>query len=170
MGKTMHYCSYCDYQSDRRWDVSRHEAKKHQNQNIQNNQVQQPLDPQLKTSHMQNNSQQNSLVVQNQYLQNKVIELQSLLRNQNIQTNQTFSPRKRSRIDSDDKSKKNRQDVVNELKESITNMCISVGKIEKLRKQYLKKLEKIDNEVKRKEKRDVFNKYMKKMYLDIFES
>ena len=77
---------------------------KHQNQNIQNNQVQQPLDPQLKTSHMQNNSQQNSLVVQNQYLQNKVIELQSLLRNQNIQTNQTFSPRKRSRSDNDNES------------------------------------------------------------------
>jgi hypothetical protein len=53
MGKTMHYCSYCDYQSDRRWDVSRHEAKKHQNQNIQNNKLQQPLEPQLITSYMQ---------------------------------------------------------------------------------------------------------------------
>ena len=51
---------------------------------------------------MQNNSQQNSLVVQ--YLQNKVIELQSLLRNQNIQTNQTLSPWKRFRSDNDNES------------------------------------------------------------------
>ena len=55
----MHYCSYCDYQSDRRWDVSRHEAKKHQNQNIQNNKVQQPLEPQLITSYMQGYPQLN---------------------------------------------------------------------------------------------------------------
>ena len=59
MGKTLHYCSYCDYQSDRRWDVSRHEAKKHQNQNIQNNKVQQPLEPQLITSYMQGYPQLN---------------------------------------------------------------------------------------------------------------
>ena len=61
MGKTMHYCSYCDYKSDRRWDVSRHEAKKHQNQNIQNNKVQQSLEPQLITSYMQGYPQPQSV-------------------------------------------------------------------------------------------------------------
>ena len=36
------------------------------------------------------NPQQNALVARNQYLQNKVIELQTLLRIQNVQTDQTF--------------------------------------------------------------------------------
>ena len=40
--------------------------------------------------HTQINSQQNSLINQNQYLLHKVNELQSLLRNQNIQTNQSI--------------------------------------------------------------------------------
>ena len=52
MGKTMHYCSYCDYQSDRRWDVSRHEAKKHQNQNIQNNKLQLQIQIQIQVRTM----------------------------------------------------------------------------------------------------------------------
>ena len=72
------------------------------------------------------------------------------LKNHATQTEQTFPFRQRSRLDSDDKSKENRQDVVNELKESITNMCISLEKIVKLRKQYLQTLEKIDDEIKQK--------------------
>jgi hypothetical protein len=89
------------------------------------------------------------------------------LKNQATQTEQTFPFRQRSRLDSDDKSKENSQDVVNKLKDSITNMRISFEKIVKLRKQNFKALEKINDEIERKEKRDVFNKYLKKIYLEI---
>ena len=102
----MYQCDYCNYESIHKYNVIRHEEGKHGQKSNTNNQeihpnsnkVQQPLETELKTSYMQINPEQNSLVVQNQYLQNKVIELQSLLRNQNIQTNQTFSPRKRFRL------------------------------------------------------------------------
>ena len=46
------------------------------------------------TPHTQINPQTNVMVVRNQYLQNKVNELQSLLRNQNIQAGQTIPFRK----------------------------------------------------------------------------
>ena len=157
-------CSFCGFRTHKKYNLDRHKTNKHRNEK-------------LETSYMQGNSHQNPLVTQIQYPQNKVNELQggnssqnTFLKNQVTQTEQTFPFSQRSRLDNDDKSKENRQDVVNELKESITNMCISLEKIVKLRKQYLKTLEKIDDEIKRKEKRDVFNKYMKKMYLDIFES
>ena len=41
MGKTMHYCSHCDYQSNRQWDVNRHESKRHKHK--QNQDYQQPF-------------------------------------------------------------------------------------------------------------------------------
>ena len=128
----------------------------------------------LITSYIEGNSHQNPLVAQIQYLQNQVNELQdgnssqnTFLKNRATQTEQTFPFRQRSRLDSDDKSKENLQDVVNKLMDSITNMRISFEKIVKLRKQYFKALEKIDDEIERKEKRDVFNKYIKKIYLEI---
>ena len=61
--------------------------------------------------HTQINSHQNALVTQNQYLQNKVNELQSLLRNQNIQTGDTFPPRKRFRT-SDENDSETMSDVM----------------------------------------------------------
>ena len=37
----MHYCSHCDYQSNRQWDVNRHEAKRHEHK--ENQDYQQPF-------------------------------------------------------------------------------------------------------------------------------
>ena len=205
----MHYCSYCDYKSDRRWDVSRHEAKKHQNQNIQNNKVQQSLEPQLITSYMQGypqpqsvhheqviqhqqpvyqreipppphtqiNPQQNALVVRNQYLKNKVNELQTFIRNQNVQTGKTGRKRFRSNNEDDDEtsmetdeppqdflsesdSEESDIDVGHELEDIITDINISYCNIVGLRKKYLKALEKY-NEIEDEDKRDIFKKYVK---------
>jgi hypothetical protein len=179
-----HKCKYCDYESAYKPNVRRHENIKHGVQEPTSQHIQEPIcqQTQLKTSHMQNNSQQNSLVVQNQYLQNKVIELQSLLRNQNIQTNQTFSPRKRFRLDNDNESEtlsdvmetdehpqdflseldseESDTDVAHELEDIITDIDISFTNIVRLRKKYLKALEEY-NEIEDEDKKDIFKKYIK---------
>ena len=54
--------------------------------------------------HTQFNPQTNVMVVRNRYLQNKVNELQSLLRNQNIQAEQTIPFRKRFRSNNEDET------------------------------------------------------------------
>ena len=105
----MHNCNYCNYKSDRMYNLKVHQKNKHGNQQNES---------QLKTSYMQDypqpqpaqevqqqlihhrqipppphtqiNSQQNSLIYQNRYLLHKVNELQACIRNQNIQTRQTF--------------------------------------------------------------------------------
>ena len=149
-------CSFCVFRTHQKYNLDKHKTNKHS-------------DKKLKTDTVQGSSHQNPLATQIQYLQNKVNEIQggnssqnsTFLKNQATQTEQT------SRLDSDDKSKENLQDVVNKLMDSITNMRISFEKIVKLRKQYFKALEKIDDEIERKEKRDVFNKYIKKIYLEI---
>ena len=160
----IHNCSYCNYESHHKWVVRRHMEIKHQNQNIQNNQLQQPLGPQLKTSYMQSNSHQNPLVTQNQYLQNKVNELQggnkfqnTFLRNQAMQTEQTFPFRKRSRLDNDDKSNEYPHDVAYKLEDIITDIHIKFKNLVKLRKQFLKALEKYEG----RDKKDILKKYMK---------
>ena len=160
----IHNCSYCNYESRHKWVVRRHMEIKHQNQNIRNNQVQHPLETELKTSYMQSNSHQNPMVAQNQYLQNKVNELQggnrfqnTFLRNQAMQTEQTIPSRKRSRLDNDDKSNEYPHDVVHKLKDIITDSHITFIKIVKLRKQFMKALDKYDD----KDKNDILKKYKK---------
>ena len=180
----MYQCDFCNYESIYKYNVMRHEEGKHgQKSNTNNqeihpnsNQVQQPLETELKTSYMQINPEQNSLVVQNQYLQNKNIELQSLLRNQNIQTNQTFSPRKRFRSDNDNESEilpdsmdtdehpqdflsesdseESDTDAAHELEDSISDLDINYTETLRLRKRYLKALEKY-NEIEDEDKRNI---------------
>ena len=136
---------------------------------------------------MQSNSHQNPLVAQYRYLQNKVNELQdgnrfqnTFSKNQATQTKQTLIFRPRSRLDNDDKSNENLQDfllesdseesdinVAHELGDSITNMDIYFTNIVSEGKRYLKTLEKYDNEIERKEKRDIFNKYIKERFLEV---
>ena len=170
----MHKCKYCDYESVYRPNVRRHENNKHGVQEPIFHQVVHPPNTQI-------NPQQNSLVVQNQYLQNKVIELQSLLRDQNIQTNQTFSHRKRFRSVNDNESEtlpdsmdtdehpqdflsesdseESDIDVANELEESITNIDIYFTNIVRERKKYLKVLEKY-KKIEDEDKIDIFKKYI----------
>jgi len=109
-------CPHCKYESDS-WSVKRHIKRKHKNHLTTYNGNQQN-ESQLKTSYMQDypqlqsaqevqqqpihhrqipppphtqiHSQQNSLIMQNRYLLHKVNELQACIRNQNIQTGQTF--------------------------------------------------------------------------------
>jgi hypothetical protein len=131
---------------------------------------------------LESNPQQNALMIRNQYLQNKVIELQTLLRNQNVQTDQTFPSRKRFKLDHENESEtlsdvmdtdKHSQDflsesdseesdtnVGHELEDIITDTYISYTNILGLRKKYLKALEKY-NEIEDEDKRDMFKKYIK---------
>ena len=196
----MHSCNYCNYKSDRIYNLKVHQRNKHGNQ--QN-------EPQLKTcnmhdyqqeqpaycgqvaqqqpvyhnqvplpSHMQNNSQLESLVIQNQYLKNKVNELQTFIRNQNVQTGKTGRKRFRSNNEDDDDetsmetdeppqdflsesdSEESDTDVGHELEDIITDINISYTNIVGLRKKYLKALEKY-NEIEDEDKRDIFKKYVK---------
>ena len=169
-----HICSFCGFRTHKKYNLDRHNINKHRNEK-------------LKTSYMQSNSHQNPLVAQNQYLQNKVNELQdgnrfqnTFSKNQATQTEQTLTFRPRSRLDNDDKSNENLQDfllesdseesdinVAHELEDSITNMDIYFTNIVSERKRYLKTLEKYDNEIERKEKRDIFNKYIKERFLEV---
>ena len=109
---------------------------------------------------MQINSHKNVLVTQNQYLQNKVNELQSLLRSQNVQARQTFPSRKRFRSNDEDEpetmdtnehpkdflsesdSEESDTDVANEVEDSITDFDISLTNTDRPRNRYLKALEK----------------------------
>ena len=105
-------CSFCGFRTHKKYNLDMHKKNKHWNTNYQQN------DSQLKTSYMQDypksqsaqevqqqpihhrqipppphtqiHSQQNSLIMQNRYLLHKVNELQACIRNQNIQTGQTF--------------------------------------------------------------------------------
>ena len=52
--------------------------------------------------HTQISPQQNAMEVRNQYLQNKVNELQTFIRNQNVQTGKTYPSRKRFRSNNED--------------------------------------------------------------------
>ena len=36
MVKTIHYCHFCDYKTDRKYDRDKHMEKKHQSQTVQN--------------------------------------------------------------------------------------------------------------------------------------
>jgi hypothetical protein len=131
---------------------------------------------------LESNPHQNSLLAQNQYLQNKVNELQggnsfhnNLLRNQAVQTEQTFPVRKRFRSGNDDEpetdentpgflsesdSEESDINVAHELEDIITDIEISFANIVMLRKQYLKALEKYD-EIEDEDKSDIFKKYIK---------
>ena len=114
----MHSCNYCNYKSDRIYNLKVHQRNKHGNQqnepqlntcNMHDYQQEQPAycgqvaqqQPVYQNqvplpSHMQNNSHLESLVIQNQYLKNKVNELQTFIRNQNVQTGKTGRKRFRS--------------------------------------------------------------------------
>ena len=112
---------------------------------------------------MESNPHQNSLVAQNQYLQNKVNELQggnsfhnNLLRNQAVQTEQTFPVRKTFRLVNDDEpetlsdametdentqgflsesdSEESDINVAHKLEDIITDIEISFANIVRLRK------------------------------------
>ena len=146
-----HICSFCGFRTHKKYNLDRHNINKHRNEK-------------LKTSYMQSNSHQNPLVAQNQYLQNKVNELQggnrfqnTFLRNQAMQTEQTIPSRKRSRLDIDDKSNEYPHDVVHKLQDIITDIHITFINIVKLRKQFMKALEKYDD----KDKYDILKKYKK---------
>ena len=196
----MHICNYCNYKSDRIYNLKVHQRNKHGNQ---------LNEPQLITSYMQGypqpqsvhheqgiqhqqpvyqreipppphtliNPQQNALVVRNQYLKNKVNELQTFIRNQNVQTGKTGRKRFRSNNEDDDEtsmetdeppqdflsesdSEESDTDVGHELEDIITNINISYTNIVGLRKKYLKALDKY-NEIEDKDKRDIFKKYVK---------
>ena len=199
----IHNCPYCDYESTHKWVVKRHIENKHENQQnepqlktsymqgypqeqpVYHGQVahQQPVhhDQVVHPPNTQINPQQNALVTRNQYLQNKVIELQSLLRNQNVQTDQTFPFRKRFKLNDENESEtlsdvmgtdKHSQDflsesdseesdtnVGHEFEDIITDIYISYTNILGLRKKYLKVLEKY-NEIEDEDKRDIFKKYI----------
>ena len=82
-----HVCPFCDFRTHKKYNLEVHKTNKHQNSNqlhrpwdqIIQTQRQNPSLPnhsQLKTSHLESNPHQNSLEAQNQYLQNKVNELQ----------------------------------------------------------------------------------------------
>ena len=86
----LHKCNYCDYESEYRPNVRRHENNKHGVQEPTSHQQPVHHDQVVHPPNTQINPQQNALVTRNQYLQNKVIELQTLLRIQNVQTDQTF--------------------------------------------------------------------------------
>ena len=122
--------------------------------------------------HTQISPQQNGLVVRNQYLQNKVNELQTFIRNQNVQTGRK---RFRSNNEDDDEtlmetdepdflsesdSEESDIDVGQELEDIITDINISFTNIVSLRKQYLQALEKY-NEIEDEDKTDIFKKYIK---------
>ena len=103
-------------------------------------------------------------MAQNQYLQNKGNESQggnrfqnTFLRNQAMQTEQTIPSRKRSRLDNDDKSTEYPHDVAHKLKDIITDIHNTFINIVKLRKQFMKALEKYDD----KDKNDILKKYKK---------
>ena len=130
-----HICSFCGFRTHKKYNLDRHNINKHRNEK-------------LKTSYMQSNSHQNPLVAQNQYLQNKVNELQdgnmfqnTFSKNQATQTKQTLTFRPRSRLDNDDKSNENPQDVANKLKDIITNLCITFKNIVMMMKLNVKKKE-----------------------------
>ena len=122
--------------------------------------------------HTQISPQQNGLVVRNQYLQNKVNELQTFIRNQNVQTGRK---RFRSNNEDDDEtlmetdepdflsesdSEESDIDVGQELEDIITDINISFTNIVSLRKQYLQALEKY-NEIEDEYKTDIFKEYIK---------
>ena len=117
----IHYCQHCDFGSSHKWVVKRHMENKHgvqkpisqqqqqlntsfmqsypQSHHEQVIQQQQPIYQREipPPPHTQISPQQNALVVRNQYLQNKVNELQTFIRNQNVQTG-----RKRFRSNNED--------------------------------------------------------------------
>lgn len=191
-------CPKCPYESDS-WSVKRHLERKHKDYFTTQYESDQTSEPQLRTSYMQAYPQvhpeqlvqqqqpvyqpnhsphtqiishQNALVTQNQYLQNKVNELQSLLRIQNVQTGETS--RKRFRSNSEDEtmdtdgedflsesdSEESDTDVAHELEDSITDLDINLTSTRKIRKRFLKSLEKYD-EIPNEDKRDIFKKYVK---------
>ena len=119
----IHSCNYCNYKTDRMYNLKVHQRNKHGNhkneselktyymqdypqeqpvyhgqvakqQPVYNEQVdhQEPVyyDKVDHPSHTQINPQTNVMVVRNRYIQNKVNELQGLLRNQNVQAEQTI--------------------------------------------------------------------------------
>ena len=144
-----HKCKYCDYQSPYRPNLRRHEKNKH------GSHYQPDHSP-----HTQINSHQNALVTQNIYLQNKVNELQSLLRNQNVQVDQTFSMDTES-VDLDTKSiptdgedtdedrENNDHDLektnVDNLRNSIRKVYHNFIEIKDLRAEYRRELKNVKN-------------------------
>ena len=173
-----HKCRYCDYESAYKPNVRRHEYKKHgepaqsypQPHHEQVIQQQQPIYQREipPPPHTQISPQQNALVVRNQYLQNKVNELQTFIRNQNVQTGRK---RFRSNNEDDDEtlmetdepdflsesdSEESDIDVGQELEDIITDINISFTNIVSLRKQYLQALEKY-NEIEDEDKQ-IFSK------------
>ena len=108
----MHSCNYCNYKSDRIYNLKVHQRNKHGNQqnepqlitsymqgypqpqSVHHEQVIQQQQPIYQREippppHTQINPQQNAVVDRNQYLKNKVNELQTFIRNQNVQTGKT---------------------------------------------------------------------------------
>ena len=163
----MHYCHHCDYKSKRRADVIRHEASKHkQNNQVYRTTVQLPTPwkqpqaqnqnqilpnhPQLKTSYMQGYPQQQQLWgAQNHYLQNNDAQSVSMETDGHPQDFLSESDSEESEID-----------VGPELADIITDIDNSFNYIIKLRKPYLKALEKYD-QIEDEDKRDIFKKYVR---------
>ena len=105
-----------------------------------------------------------------------------MLKNQNVQVDQTFPFRKRFRSNNVDEPEtlsntmdtnehptdflsesdleESETDVANELEDSITDLDISLTNTDRSRKRYLKSLEKY-NEVTDEDKPDIFKKYVK---------
>ena len=203
----MHNCNYCNYKSDRMYNLKVHQRNKHGNQQNES---------QLKTSYMQDypqpqhvqkvqqqpihhrqipppphtqiNTQQNLLINQNRFLLHKVNELEAYIRNQNVQTGQTFRSTDENEsetmsdvmetgkhledamdtdsVDSDNKSvstdgnvdEDEEQDNVDNLNDKINKIRYALLEFKDLRDDYRSELEHVKN-YNEEQLRDILKNY-----------
>ena len=155
-------CSFCGFRTHKKYNLDRHKTAKHKNEAS-------------KASYKGSNSLENLLLAHIQKIENMMNVLQDEEKIRNIITEVKQAFTERSRLDKVDKSNAN-VDEFSENSQYIANKLINIitirksfEKIVKLRKEYIKTLDKIDDEVEREEKRIIFNKHVKEDWGNIIK-